>query len=98
MAGRPERRGDGVVALVALRVVRMESSAVVHRRGGPDRPVDAVTVWLEIFWGKEGLGTFQCGPETSHTSLSAVLFHGALRAHQARAAQIRAQVPAPLTD
>ena len=49
MARRPERGGDGVVALVAVRVVRMESGVVVHSRGGPDRPVDAVTVWLEIY-------------------------------------------------
>ena len=60
MAGRPERRGDGVVALIAVRVLRMESGAVVHRRGGSDRPVDAAPVWREIFWGEEGLGTFQC--------------------------------------
>jgi len=60
MAGRPERCGDGVVALVALRVVRMESGVVVYRRGGPDRPVDAAPVWHKIFWGEEGLGTFQC--------------------------------------
>ena len=60
MAGRPERGGDGVVALVAVRVVRMESGVVVHRRGGPDRPVDAVPVRREIFWGEKGLGTFQC--------------------------------------
>ena len=53
MAGRPERGGDGVVA---LRVVRMESGVVVHRRGGPDRPVDAVPVRREIFWEEEGLG------------------------------------------
>ena len=50
MAGRPERCGDGVVALVAVRVVRMESGVVVHRRGGSDRPVDAVPVRREIFW------------------------------------------------
>ena len=60
MVGRPERCGDGVVASVAVRVVRMESGAVVHRRGGSDRPVDAAPVWREIFWGEEGLGTFQC--------------------------------------
>ena len=60
MAGRPERCGDGGVALVALRVVRMESGVVVHRRGGPDRPVDAAPVWREIYEGKEGLGKFQC--------------------------------------
>ena len=50
MAGRPERGGDGVVALVAVRVVRMESGVVVHRRGGSDRPVDAVPIRREIFW------------------------------------------------
>jgi hypothetical protein len=33
---------------------------VVHRRGGPDRPVDAAPVWREIYEGKEGLGKFQC--------------------------------------
>ena len=48
MAGRPEWGGDGVDALVAIRVVRMENGVVVHRRGGPDRPVDAVSVRLEI--------------------------------------------------
>ena len=31
-----------------------------HRHGGPGRPVDAAPVWREIFWGEEGLGTFQC--------------------------------------
>jgi len=72
MAGRPERGGDGFVALVAIRVVRMESGVVVHRRGGPDRPVDAVPVRREIFWKEEGLGTFQCGPETSHLFCSAI--------------------------
>ena len=72
MARRPERGGDGVVALVAVRVVRMESGVVVHRRGGPDRPVDAVPVRREIFWEEEGLGTFQCGPETSHLFCSAI--------------------------
>ena len=56
MAGRPERGGDGVVALVAVRVVRMESSVVVHRRGGPDWPVDAIPVRREIFREEEGLG------------------------------------------
>lgn len=60
MAGRPERGGDGVVALVAIRVVGMESGVVVHRRGGPDRPVDEVPVWREISEGEEGLGKFQC--------------------------------------
>ena len=72
MAGRPERCGDGVVALVAVRVVRMESGVVVHRCGGPDRSVDAVPVRREIFWEEEGLGTFQCGPETSHLFYSAI--------------------------
>ena len=60
MAGRPERGSDGVVALVAVRVVRMESGVVVHRRGGPDRPVDAVPVRRKIFWEEDGLGTFRC--------------------------------------
>ena len=60
MAGRLERGGDGVVALVAVRAVRMESGVVVHRRGGPDWPVDAVPVGCKIFWEEEGLGTFQC--------------------------------------
>ena len=72
MAGRPERGGDGVVALVAIRVVGMESGVVVHRRGGPDRPVDAVPVRREIFWEEERLGTYQCGPETSHLFCSAI--------------------------
>ncbi len=72
MAGRPERGGDGVVALVAVRVVRMESGVVVHRRGGPDWPVDAVPVRREIFWEEEWLETFQCGPETSHLFCSAI--------------------------
>ena len=58
MAGRPERGGDGVVALVAVRAVRMESGVVVHRRGGPDRPVDTVPVRREIFWEEDGLGKF----------------------------------------
>ena len=60
MARMPERGGDGFVALVAVRVVRMESGVVVHRSGGPDRPVDAVSVRRKIFWEEEGLGTFQC--------------------------------------
>ena len=46
--------------LLLFAVVRMESGVVVHRRGGPDRPVDAVPVRREIFWGEKGLGTFQC--------------------------------------
>jgi hypothetical protein len=33
---------------------------VVHRRGGPDRPVDAVPVRRKIFWEEDGLGTFRC--------------------------------------
>jgi hypothetical protein len=45
---------------------------VVHRRGGPDRPVDAVPVRRKIFWEEDGLGTFQCGPETSHLFCSAI--------------------------
>ena len=60
MAGRPERCGDGVVALVAHRVVRRESGVVVYRSGGPERRVDAAPVWREIFWGEEGLGKLQC--------------------------------------
>ena len=60
MVRRPERCGDDVVALIAVRVVRMESSVVVHRRGGPSRPVDAAPVWGEIVWGEEGLEKLQC--------------------------------------
>ena len=78
MAGRPERRGDGVVALIAVRVLRMESGAVVHRHGGPGRPVDAAPVWREIFWGEEGLGKLQCSWAARNGLYNVFIFWGEL--------------------